>query len=556
MIINRKEANRALQEGQFVPYFQPLVTLRTGQLSGFEVLARWQNPRKGLVLPGQFIHAAETDGWVGNLMKTMLCKAFVAAKHLPSPLTLAINVSPVQLRDLTLPRQIQAVADQAGFPLERLIVEITESALTDNLDHATIIAKKLKQLGCRIALDDFGTGYSSLLHLQALPFDDLKVDRSFVSSMTEQRDSRKIVAAVVGLGQSLGLTTVAEGIETREQAEMLLWMGCELGQGWLFGRPVPVEELSATVVAGREKICTGQSNELRNLSASSLDGLPSQRLAQLQAVYDGAPVGLAFLDRNFRYVSLNKKLADMNGLSVAEHLGHTVGEILPLLFPIVEPYIRRAMQGEVISGIELTRPDGTTGQERSILLSYQPAFDEAHEVIGVSVSVVDVTDRKTADEALRDCERSDIELRKTQAQLKAIVATVPLGIILSDTGDGSPSIANPEAIRILGEPLPALIAAKTSALWLASGSDGKLLAARPPPLGRALLQGHTIPPEDVLYQRSDGTETWVSLSGAPILGQNDEVVGGIVVMQDIDSQKHERQRLLQLAEALVKELEP
>jgi PAS domain S-box-containing protein len=555
MIVNYREANRALKDGEFLPYFQPLVTLRTGQLSGFEVLARWKHPKRGILLPDQFIHAAETDGWIDALMQVMLCKAFLAARNIPNSLTLAINVSPVQLRDLTLARQIQAVAEQAGFSLNRLVVEITESGLIDNLNHAAIIAKELKQLGCRIALDDFGTGYSSLLHLQALPFDDLKVDRSFVSSMTEQRDSRKIVAAVVGLGQSLGLTTVAEGIETREQAEMLLWMGCELGQGWLFGKPIPSEELSAAVNTCRENLSVGQSNEARNLSATNLDALPSQRLAQLQAVYDGAPVGLAFLDRKFRYVNLNKKLADMNGLTVAEHLGHTVAEVLPLLFPLVEPYIRRAMQGEVISGIELVRPDAVTGKERSILLSYQPAFDEANEVVGVSVSVMDVTYRKRADEVLLDNKLKDVVLRKTQAQLRTVLATVPMGIILSDLQEGFPNLANSEAMRILGDPLPAL-ASEANDLWKTSVSDKDFAETDDAPLSHALLSGQTTVPEDVLYHRSDGTETWVSLSGAPILGQNDEVVGGVVVMQDIDSQKQERQRLIQLAEALVKELEP
>ena len=111
----------------------------------------------------------------------------------------------------------------------------------------------MKAIGCRLALDDFGTGYSSLSHLQALPFDELKVDRSFVSLMTKQRDSRKIVAAVVGLGQSLGLNTVAEGIETQEQFEMLLWLGCELGQGSLYGKPIPPESLNLSPQAFRKK---------------------------------------------------------------------------------------------------------------------------------------------------------------------------------------------------------------------------------------------------------------------------------------------------------------
>ena len=223
-------AQNALRQGQFIPYFQPIVALRTGQLAGFEVLARWQHPQHGIVSPDQFISLAEKQGWIDTLTLHLLRKAFEAASSIPAPLTLSVNISPVQLRGRSLPKLIRSAVEGTGFSLERLVLEITESALIDNLDHAAVIVKEIKEMGCKLALDDFGTGYSSLLHLQALPFDELKVDRGFVTSMTERRESRKIVAGVVGLGQSLGLRTVAEGIETREQAETMLWLGCELGQ--------------------------------------------------------------------------------------------------------------------------------------------------------------------------------------------------------------------------------------------------------------------------------------------------------------------------------------
>ncbi len=162
-------------------------------------------------------------------------KAFTGGGCLPDPQWLAGNISPFLLRDLTLPKRIREAAEAAAFPLNRVVIEITESALVENLEHAQTIARELKAQGCRLALDHFGTGYSSLLHLQSLPFDELKVDRSFVGSMTTRRESRKIVSAVVGLGQSLGMETIAEGVETQDQAEMLLLLGCAMGQGWLFG---------------------------------------------------------------------------------------------------------------------------------------------------------------------------------------------------------------------------------------------------------------------------------------------------------------------------------
>jgi diguanylate cyclase (GGDEF)-like protein/PAS domain S-box-containing protein len=408
-MLDDEGALRALNETQFVPYFQPLVTLRTGQLAGFEVLARWQHPSQGLIPPSRFIRIAEQGGWIDALTEQILVEAFAAASTFPDTLTLSINLSPVQLRDFGLPQRMLSLATEAGFPLSRLIVEITESALIEDPESAAKIVGDLKQMGCRLALDDFGTGYSSLHHLQSLPFDELKVDRSFVSSMTEKRDSRKIVAAVVGLGQSLGLTTVAEGIETQEQAEMMLWLGCELGQGYFYGRPMPAEDLGESIAISREALVSADLSAWKRISASDLNVSPSQRLAQLQAVYDGAPVGLAFIDQNLRYVNLNKKLADMNGAPVDKHLGSKVSEMAPELFPYVEPYIRRALDGEAVLDVEATIPN--TGETR--LLSYQPALDEAGEVVGVAIAVTDITERKRTEDALKASEdhyRSMVEL--------------------------------------------------------------------------------------------------------------------------------------------------
>jgi PAS domain S-box-containing protein len=405
MAIDIKEAHRALEEGEFFPCFQPLVELRTGHLTGFEVLARWKHARTGMIMPDIFIPSAERDGWIDALTHQIMRKAFTSALSMPSSLRLSVNISPIQLRNSSLPSQIESVSKLTGFSLNRLVVEITESALTGNLEQARLIAEELKNLGCKLALDDFGTGYSSLLHLQSLPFDQLKVDRSFVASMVRQRDSRKIVAAVVGLGQSLGLTTVAEGVETDEQGEMLLWLGCDIGQGWLFGKPEPAESLPSFLAAPRHGISTSAAFPWKNTPFASLQGLPAHKLAQLQAVYDGAPVGLGFLDRDLRYVSLNRQLAEMGGSTIEEHLGRTVQEMVPDLFPRFEPYIRRALQGEAITGLEINVPATETTSAKTSLVSYQPALDEAGEVVGVSVAVLDFTARKQAEESLQRYER-------------------------------------------------------------------------------------------------------------------------------------------------------
>jgi EAL domain-containing protein (putative c-di-GMP-specific phosphodiesterase class I) len=166
MAVDLAAVRRALDNDELEPCFQPVVELHTGRVAGFEVLARWNHPQLGLVLPGNFISLAEENGLAGELMRQILRKAFLSAPALPAPLFLAANVSPTQLHDENLPAQIRAAAEDGGFPLERLSVEITESGLIGNLGLAKEIVHKLKDMGCSLALDDFGTGYSSLCHLQ------------------------------------------------------------------------------------------------------------------------------------------------------------------------------------------------------------------------------------------------------------------------------------------------------------------------------------------------------------------------------------------------------
>jgi PAS domain S-box-containing protein len=393
MLAGLTDVQRAIESGSIVPVFQPLVELRTGHLAGFEVLARWQHPTLGLILPEKFISLAEENNLIRDLTEQVLHKALIWAPALPEPLALAINMSPIQLCDFSLPRLIRDAAREAEFPLRRLIIEVTENALVNNMECARKIAFELKQMGCRLALDDFGTGYSSLAHLQELPFSELKIDRSFVASITEKRESRKIVAAVVDLGSSLGMITVAEGVETQEQADMLLCLGCELGQGWHYGRPVPAERIREIVAASLQSLSPRMLPEGSDLT-STFEALPAQRLAQLQAIYNGAPVGLCFLDRNLRYVSLNQRLADLTGLPAATYIGKTVMEMVPELFPRLQPFLQRALKGEAIKGVEAVKPSSARGKlGKRVVFSYQPAFDEAHEVIGISVAVMDIAER-------------------------------------------------------------------------------------------------------------------------------------------------------------------
>ena len=246
------DLRQAVAANEIVPYFQPLVNIKTGRLVGVEMLARWTHAKRGSVSPAEFIPVAETSGLIAPMTLSLLRQGCLAAAHWPAHVTLACNLSPLQLHDPALPGIIAAVLTETSFPAERLEIEVTESALVGDLDLARRLLDELKALGVRLALDDFGTGYSSLRHLQLLPFDKLKIDQSFVAGMLHDRESAKIVSAVVVLGHSLGLTTVAEGVETAEVAALLKELGCDVGQGWLFGRPVPGHEIDALLVDPRE----------------------------------------------------------------------------------------------------------------------------------------------------------------------------------------------------------------------------------------------------------------------------------------------------------------
>jgi diguanylate cyclase (GGDEF)-like protein len=234
----------AIPNDEFVPYFEQQIDLQTGELAGFEMLARWISPTRGLIPPDDFIPVAEETGMIGDLSLAIIRKALLEAKNWDPKLTVSVNISPVQLKDPWLAQKIVKLLVETGFPANRLEVEITESSLFKNLSLAQSIVGSLKNQGIQISLDDFGTGYSSLAHLRALPFDRIKIDRSFVATMEENSESAAIVSAIIGLGASLGVPITAEGIENEALVKRLADMGCAKGQGWLFSKPLSIEQVN------------------------------------------------------------------------------------------------------------------------------------------------------------------------------------------------------------------------------------------------------------------------------------------------------------------------
>ncbi len=228
---------RGIVQGEFVPFYEQQVDLETGEITGFEMLARWQSPRYGLVSPDVFIPIAEEIDLISELSECLIRQALKDAKGWDPRLTLSVNISPLQLRDPWFSQRLLHLLIESGFPAQRLEIEITESCLHENIGAVRTIVSSLKNQGIRISLDDFGTGYSSLAQLRSLPFDRLKIDRSYVAEMSREGGSSDLVEAIISLGKGLELPITAEGIEDANAVEMLRKLGHLKGQGYLYGHP-------------------------------------------------------------------------------------------------------------------------------------------------------------------------------------------------------------------------------------------------------------------------------------------------------------------------------
>jgi len=238
-----REMREAMDRDAFVPHYQSIVCLKSGDVVGYELLARWPRPAGEEIGPEQFIPIAEECGMIDTLMLRLLRRACRETRDWQVPI--AINVSPTQLKDPWFSQKLLAVLVRERFPARRLTIEITENALIVDAESAQEAIASLRNQGVQLALDDFGTGYSSLQHLQMLPFDRLKIDRSFVAAMGRDPQAMRLVLAIVTLASTLGLPVVAEGIETEAAARTLAQLGCAMGQGYLYGYPASAAEIEA-----------------------------------------------------------------------------------------------------------------------------------------------------------------------------------------------------------------------------------------------------------------------------------------------------------------------
>jgi diguanylate cyclase (GGDEF)-like protein len=244
-----RELRQAIIDEDLVVYYQPLATASDGAVCGFEALVRWNHPVRGMIPPLEFIPVAEENGLITQLGEWVLRRACTDAMTWERPLRIAVNLSPLQLNQPNLPSVVHQILVQTGLSPKRLELEVTESALFKDYQRALDNLRRLKALGVRIAMDDFGTGFSSLSTLQSFPFDKIKIDKSFVENIHRHDRATVIVRAVLGLGRSLEIPCVAEGVETQEQIDFLRGEDCAELQGYAIGRPAPVDTLSAWTLA-------------------------------------------------------------------------------------------------------------------------------------------------------------------------------------------------------------------------------------------------------------------------------------------------------------------
>lgn len=251
---SESEIREALEKNQFVPYFQPKFCLETGMPSGVEMLARWAHPTFGILPPSAFVPVMEAVGVIDALSDSLFASALVCAKEwsrIGCDIGMAINLSPLTLQNTDMPNQIGAMVRRHNVSPGRITIEVTETAVSENVSGLMESLTRLRMQGFAISVDDFGTGYSSLLQLSEMPFTEIKIDRNFVSGATENRKTTLIAESIVDLAKKLDLHTVAEGVETRAELDFITRLGCETGQGYFLAKPMNHRDLMKFLVSAR-----------------------------------------------------------------------------------------------------------------------------------------------------------------------------------------------------------------------------------------------------------------------------------------------------------------
>jgi PAS domain S-box-containing protein len=405
----------AVSGGGLDLHYQPVVDLSNGATTGVEALARWTDDELGVVPPDVFIPLAETSDLIVELGRWVLvhaCRQAVAwSEQTGSPLVMSVNVSPVQLREPSFVDDVREALADSGLAPERLVLEVTETAIVTDVPDAAATLRKVRDLGVQFALDDFGTGHSSLTLLRNLPLQSVKIDRSLISKVTTGAQDAVLVQLVVDAAHTLGLRVCAEGVERVDQAQQLVSLGCDSGQGWLFGRP-------AAAAAG---VPLADEDGRAWLGSTGTAPVALSGSEDLVVVTDG--------QRRVTYVSASCRR--ILGRMPSEVVGRPLGELLGFNHD----------EGPVT--LLVTNRDGEDRWLRGVV---QPLYDGSGDVREILSVLTDVTSTVLGDQALADSE----EL------FRSAFSGAPIGIALSDFA-GRLLRVNPALALLLGRSVPELL---------------------------------------------------------------------------------------------------
>lgn len=529
--------DRAVERGEMRVHYLPTVSLGDGSVIGVEALARWQLGDR-LLATWEYLEVAEKTGHIvsiGRWVMDRACQEVAAwnAQHRDRPpLRLAVNVSLHQLTEPAAVERVEEVLAATSFDPALLSLEVSEDALHEMGQAAGPTLLALKRLGVRVSVDDFGTGASSLVALQRYHLDEIKIDRSFVQQMDHDEDAAAIVRGVAGLAQSLGLDTVAEGVERTAQEQMLHALGCGAAQGWLYAKPA--EDLAQAVATAAE--AAGRSMERKPVDHSELwASMPTSQTAArfVEAVFETAPIGMALIDETGRHVAANPAASLL--------LGHDVPELLEMTcWELVHPADLQA---------DLAGMDALLAGERSTYVVEERIAGPDGETHWVEVTVSGVPGEHQAHGAparlLRQI-RSIEEIRQSResaAVLQSVFATSPDAVIIIDPL-GRCTHWNAAAEQLLGYPRASMVGAPLTKL---AGPESQLRMARV--LAEAAA-GASVRWPDAVWLDMAGRACAVDVTVGPVEDDGGERIGLLAIVRDVTDERAAAVALSQAHEAL------
>jgi len=512
------DLRKALERNEFQLYYQPKINLNSGKIKGVEALIRWFHPEKGLIPPDKFIPLAEETGLIVQIgewvLRTACKQAIIWQDTAIAPFEMSVNMSVRQLYQPNLVEMVREVLEETGLNSKYLEIEITESVMADS-EHILKVLHELKQLGLKISLDDFGTGFSSLHYLKEAPFDTLKIDQSFVRNCTNDENDAVIVKTVIAMAHQLKLEVVAEGVEKVEQLIFLQKNLCDIGQGYLFSKPLPTKEF-VNKIEELEQIVgkNGIPKDLKNQKYLDEDlKIARQELLDTLRLQPG--MTFKFINENGRFIHTfcNGKLLYKIGLVPEQIIGRELKDFQPVEeAKRITQYYRRAWEGENHVTYEVEFNGG------AYLATLRPVKRRG-EVIEVIASCVDITERRKFEKAPRQSELNDRHIADNMSDLIEVW-----------DADGNVQYFSPSHERIFGHSYQSYVG--RSVFSLIHPEDKEYVKTQ----FRNMISKNSLFQAGFRCKNVSGEWIYIEAQGTPVVGKSGNVEQ-IVVGCDISEKK-------------------